>query len=144
MEALQGATGALALDVTLGYLPLPANLKVGFVGTAVKALAAIGLGVVGQNLKIVRPATAKAFANGALTVVLHDELKKQLANFMPNIPMGEYLDENSLAYYGSGFNPNAGAMYLPDLADDTMGFEQSGMSEYLGTEGYMDEFDLNS
>ncbi len=117
-------------------MKIPANLKVGFVGTAVKALAAIGLGVVGQNLKIVRPATAKAFANGALTVVLHDELKKQLANFMPNIPMGEYLGyENDLGYYGSGYNP--GAMYLPDLQDDTMGFEESGMSEY------MDAFDIN-
>jgi len=137
MEALQGATGALALDITLGYLPLPANLKVGFVGTGVKALLAIGLGVVGQNLKIVRPAVAKAFANGALTVVLHDELKKQLAIFMPNIPLGEYLDVNDLGYYGSGYNPNAGPMYLPDLTEDTMGFEQSGMGEYL------DEFDIN-
>ena len=141
MEAFQGATGALALDITLGYLPLPANLKVGFVGTGVKALLAIGLGVVGQNMKLVRPATAKAFANGALTVVLHDELKKQFANFMPNIPMGEYLDANDLGYYGSGYNPSG--MYLPNLVDDDMGFDDSGMSEYLGTDNYMDEFDLN-
>lgn len=141
MEALQGATGALALDITLGYLPLPANLKVGFVGTGVKALLAIGLGVVGQNMKLVKPATAKAFANGALTVVLHDELKKQLAIFMPNIPMGEYLNENDLGYYGSGYNPSG--MYLPNLVDDDMGFDDSGMSEYLGTESYMDEFDIN-
>lgn len=137
MEALQGATGALALDITLGYLPIPANLKVGFVGTAVKALAAIGLGIVGQNMRVVRPATAKAWANGALTVVLHDELKKQLAIFAPNIPLGEYLgyENDNLGYYGSGYNP--GPMYLPDLQDETMGFEQSGMSEY------MDDFDLN-
>ena len=141
MEALQGATGALALDVTLGYLPIPANLKAGIMGTGVKALLAIGMGAVLGNFKIVRASTAKAFSNGALTVVLHDELKKQFANFMPNIPMGEYLDEN-MGYYGSGYNP--GAMYLPDLEADTMGFEQSGMGEYMEAGSYMDDFDLNS
>lgn len=146
MEALQGATGALALDVTLGYLPLPANLKAGIVGTGVKALLAIGIGVLGANTKIVRPATAKRFANGALTVVLHDELKKQVAQFMPNIAMGEYLgvDYNDyemagLGYHGAGYNPG---MYLPDISEDDMGFEESGMGEmgeYIGAEG--DEWD---
>lgn len=145
MTALQGATGALALDVTLGYLPIPANLKAGLVGTGVKALLAIGIGVVGQQTKIVKSSTAATLANGALTVVLHDELKKQVANFMPNIAMGEYLnanDVNNLGYYGSGYNP--GPMYLPDLQDDAMGFEQSGMGEYIGSGEYMDEFDLNN
>ena len=142
MEAFQGATGALALDVTLGYLPIPANLKAGIMGTGVKALLAIGMGAVLGNFKIVRASTAKAFSNGALTVVLHDELKKQVANFLPNIAMGEYLDENAMGYYGSGYNP--GQMYLPDLESDTMGFEQSGMGEYMDAGSYMDDFDLNS
>ena len=137
MTALQGATGALALDVTLGYLPIPANLKAGFVGTGVKALLAIGIGVVGQQTKIVSNQTAAKLSNGALTVVLHDELKKQLANFMPNIQMGEYLDANDLGYYGSGFNPNSTGMFLPDLSDDDMGFATEGMGEYL------DPFDIN-
>ena len=143
-EALQGATGGLALDVTLGFLPLPANLKVGLVGTGVKALLAIGLGVVLSNTRMVRPATAKAWSNGALTVVLHGELKKLTQQFFPNVPMGEYLvtnDVNSLGYYGSGYNP--GPMYLPDLTDDEMGMEQSGFSEYLNNDSpgsYMDDF----
>ncbi len=135
MDGLQGAFGALALDVTLGYLPLPANLKAGLVGTGVKALLAIGIGVLGSNLKVIRPATAKVWSNGALTVVLHDELKKQVANFMPNIPMGEYLNTNDYAmgYYGSGYNPNG--MYLPDLSQDDMGFDMTGMGEYLNESG---------
>ena len=143
MEALQGATGALALDVTLGYLPIPANLKVGFVGTGVKALIAIGLGVVGQNMRLVKPATAKAFANGALTVVLHDELKKQLAIFMPNIPLGEYLGTgNNLSYYGSGYNP--GPMYLPTLTADGMDTDEGGFGEYMEANdgSYMDDFTI--
>lgn len=138
MTALQGASGALALDVTLGYLPIPANLKAGFVGTGVKALLAIGIGVVGAKTNIVSNATAAKLSNGALTVVLHDELKKQLANFMPNIQMGEYLDANDLGYYGSGYNPTG--MYLPNLTQDDMGFEQTGLD---GMGEYLDQFDIN-
>lgn len=141
MDALQGATGALALDVTLGYLPIPANLKAGLVGTGVKALLAIGIGVLGQNFKIVKPSTAAKLSNGALTVVLHDELKKQVQNFMPNIPMGEYLNDNyvnnSLGYYGSGYNPGP---YLPDMGT---GMEESGFGEYLDESGeYIDDYSI--
>lgn len=143
MDALQGATGALALDITLGYLPLPANLKAGLVGTGVKALLAIGIGVVGSQTKLVKTATAKKFANGALTVVLHDELKKQVANFMPNIAMGEYL---GVGYYGSGYNPGQGSMYLPELNAEGMSVDESGFGEYIGATGggYVDDFDLNN
>lgn len=145
MDALQGASGALALDVTLGYLPIPANLKAGLVGTGVKALLAIGIGVVGQKTKVVKAATAARLANGALTVVLHDELKKQVQNFMPNIAMGEYMDWNStgindgMGYYGSGYNP--GPAYLPDLTDDGMDIDESGMGEYMNGE-YIDDFSM--
>lgn len=140
MEALQGATGALALDITLGYLPIPANLKSGLVGTGVKALVAIGLGIVGQNLKVIKPATAKAFSNGALTVVLHDELKRQVQVFLPNVAMGEYLN-NNLGYYGSGYNPGGGQMYLPELTAEGMDIDESGFGEYINQPGsYMDDY----
>lgn len=137
MDGLQGAMGALALDVTLGYLPLPANLKSGLLGTGVKALLAIGIGVVGSNLKVIKASTAKVWSNGALTVVLHDELKKQVQAFLPVIQMGEYLDSNSLGYYGSGYNP--GPVYLPELSSDDLGMDQSGFGEYMGAE-YIDDF----
>ena len=142
MDALQGATGGLALDVTLGYLPIPANLKAGLVGTGVKALLAIGIGVLGQNFKIVKPSTAAKLSNGALTIVLHDELKKQVQNFMPNIPMGEYMNSgynDGMGYYGSGYNP--GAVYLPDLTDDGMNIDEGGFGEYMNGD-YMDEFNV--
>lgn len=138
MDGLQGAMGALALDVTLGYLPLPANLKIGLVGTGVKALLAIGIGVVGANLKVIKSSTAKVWSNGALTVVLHDELKKQVQQFMPNIPMGEYMEyETGMGYYGSGYNP--GPVYLPELTSEGMDTDESGFSEYMGAE-YIDDF----
>ena len=140
MEALQGATGGVLLDVTLGFLPIPANLKAGIVGTGVKALIAIGSGVLMQNMKLVRPATAKAFANGALTVVLHDELKKQVQQFLPNVPMGAYLDygNNELGYYGSGYNP--GPVYLPELTAEGVDTDESGFGAYMDQADYIDDF----
>lgn len=137
IDAGMGAVGALGLDVVQGYLPIPANLKTGLVGTGVKALLAIGLGVVAAKTKLVKSSTAAKFANGALIVVLHDELKKQVATFAPGIQMGEYLDDFSLGYYGSGYNPaiDAGVgTYLPDLETDDMGFQQDGFGEYLNAD----------
>jgi hypothetical protein len=145
MEAGTGAVGALGLDVIQGYLPIPANLKTGLVGTGVKALLAIGMGVVASKVKIVRGATANKMVNGALTVVLHDELKKQVQNFAPGIQMGEYIDDDGLGYYGSGYP--AGVMgeeyggmgsYLPEISDMSMGMEQDGLGEYMQPDEYIE------
>jgi len=141
MDAGTGAVGALGLDVIQGYLPIPANLKGGIVGTGVKALLAIGMGVAASKIKIVKSSTAAKMANGALIVVLHDELRKQVGNFAPGLQLGEYLDENSLGYYGSGLT--AGVMgegyggmgtYLPELDSDPMGMEQAGLGMYEDSE----------
>lgn len=138
MEAGTGAVGALGLDVIQGYLPIPANLKAGLVGTGVKALLAIGMGVVAQNFKVIRGRTANQMVNGALTVVLHDELKKQVATFAPGLQLGEYLDADGLGYYGSGYpagvmNDEYGGMgsYLPELDADSMGMDETGLGEYM-------------
>jgi len=141
VEAGTGAVGALGLDVVQGYLPIPANLKGGLVGTGVKALLAIGMGVLASNVRIVRPATAAKMANGALTVVLHDELKKQVQNFAPGIQMGEYID-NGMGYYASGYpagnipglgeyleDPTMGT-YLPELSADGLDMDESGFNAY--------------
>ncbi len=141
MNALTGATGALGLDLALGYLPIPANLKGGLVGTGVKALLAIGIGIVGQKSKLVNSATAAKMSNGALTVVLHDELKKQVANFAPNIQLGEYIGygDDGMGYYGSGMNP--GPVYLPELSDDAMNTDEGGFGEYMPG-AYVDDFSM--
>jgi hypothetical protein len=138
MDAGTGAVGALGLDVVQGYLPIPANLKVGIVGTGVKALLAIGMGMLAANFKIVRGPVAAKMANGALTVVLHDALKEQVAVFAPGIAMGEYL-ESDLGYYpGSGYpagNMNNGVgSYLPEIQDMSMDMEQDGLGAYTGVD----------
>jgi len=141
MEAGTGAVGAIGLDVIQGYLPIPANLKGGIVGTGVKALLAIGMGVVASKVKIVKASTAAKMANGALTVVLHDELRKQVGNFAPGLQLGEYMGDDGLGYYGSGYpagvmNESYGGMgsYLPELSTDDMGLEQEGLGMYEGSE----------
>jgi len=142
MEAGTGAVGALGLDVIQGYLPIPANLKAGLVGTGVKALLAIGMGIVASNFKMIRGTTANQMVNGALTVVLHDELKKLTQQFAPGIPLGEYLDDDGLGYYGSGYpagimGEGYGGMgsYLPELDTDDMGLEQEGLGLYESGNG---------
>ncbi len=141
MNAAVGATGALGLDLALGYLPIPANLKGGLVGTGVKAMLAIAIGIVGQKTKLVKSSTAATMANGALTVVLHDELKKQVANFAPNLQLGEYIGYggDELGYYGSGANP--GPVYLPELSADGMDTDESGFGEYVSG-SYVDDFSM--
>ena len=146
MDAGTGALGALGLDVIQGYLPIPANLKTGLVGTGVKALLAIGMGIVAENFKMIRGPASKQMVNGALTVVLHDEFKKQLATFAPGIPLGEYLGSDELGYYGSGYpagvmNDSYGGMgsYLPELQTDDMGMEQEGLGLYESDPVYMED-----
>lgn len=146
MDAGTGAVGAVGLDVVQGYLPIPANLKVGIVGTGVKVLLAIGMGMVAQQFKLVRGPTAAKMANGALTVVLHDELKKLVVQFAPGVQMGEYLGADELGYYGSGYpagvmDEGYGGMgvFLPELSDDDMGMEQEGLNEYIGEPEYIED-----
>lgn len=132
-----GAVGAIGLDVVQGYLPIPANLKVGIVGTGVKALLAIGMGIIAARTKLVKSSTAAKFANGALVVVLHDELKKLVVQFAPGVPMGEYLDDFGMGYYGSGLNPELGVgTYLPELDTEDVSFQEDGfgMDEYLNAD----------
>jgi len=140
MDAGTGAVGALGLDVLQGYIPIPAQWKVGLVGTGVKAMLAIGMGIVASNFKFIRGATANKMVNGALTVVLHDELRKVTQQFVPGLQLGEYLNDG-LGYAGSGYpagvmgQDNAGmGVYLPELDAESMGMEQTGLGEYMNGE----------
>lgn len=146
MDAGTGAVGALGLDVIQGYLPIPAQWKGGIIGTGVKALLAIGMGIVVSNVKIIRSATANKMVNGALVVVLHDELRKQVSTFAPGLQLGEYLDDNGLGYAGSGLTAgwmgednNGMGIYLPEIQDMSMGMEQEGLGMYESGEEYIDD-----
>lgn len=72
MPALYGAGGALALDVALGYIPLPAVLQTGYARHGVKIVGALGIGFLAS--KFLR-GKAQAIGAGALTVAVYGLLK---------------------------------------------------------------------
>lgn len=118
IPSFTAAGGALALDVLFGFLPIPANLKIGPMKPLVKGVGAIGMGMLAAMF--VPASTAKMFTTGALTVVLHDTLKDMMGRFMPNIPLG------NMGYEWSGYNPEMGE-YLP-----------AGFPDYTGMGMYLD------
>lgn len=119
------AGGALGLDVAMGYLPLPENLKTGPMRHLVKGAGAIGLGMLaGMFLK---PKTAELITTGALTVTLHDAGKEAMGRFVPNVRLASIDDElESLSYVSPGMPVGE---YLDEyVPGNTM---DNSMGEYL-------------
>jgi len=121
-----GALGGLGLDVLMGYAgpKLPANLSTGVARHAVKALGAVLVGVIGNYAM---RGKGRDLANGAMTIVIHDALKEQVAANFPTIPLGEY--------FSAG--PNVG--YDPQFIAAPMSTGISGlggMGEYLQGDSY--------
>lgn len=140
MPALVGAGGGLALDIALGFIPIPLQLKTGVAGYAVKAAGAIGIGMLLKNFKLVRPKTALDMTVGALTIQLHGAMKEQVQIMLPNVPMGEYLSNWVGSGYPAGIESDdaygAGAgdgfsTYLPDLSSDNLGIDSDELGEYI-------------
>jgi len=111
MPAATNASGALALDIIWGFLPIPVNIKAGPMKHIAKGAGAIALGMVAKN--VVNAATAKALSQGALTVVMHDAMREIAQRMMPNVPLG---------YYSAG-TPMGVGEYMP------------GLGAYIGGEG---------
>lgn len=129
--AAGGALGGLGLSVALGYLPIPANLKAGPLGYVTKGALAFGIGFLAKNFT--RAATAARLTEGALTVVMYEAMKEGVQRFAPQIPLGMYMSDPALGYYGSGWNPGDDGMgvYLPNFSsvpdasvfDGVMGYD---------------------
>lgn len=129
--AAGGALGGLGLSVALGYLPIPANLKAGPLGYVTKGALAFGIGMLAKNFT--RASTAARLTEGALTVVMYEAMKDGVQRFAPQIPLGMYMSDPALGYYGSGWNPEGDGMgmYLPNFSsvpdasvfDGVMGYD---------------------
>lgn len=130
--AAGGALGGLGLSVALGYLPIPANLKAGPLGYVTKGALAFGIGMLAKNFT--RASTAARLTEGALTVVMYEAMKDGVARFAPQIPLGMYMSDPALGYYGSGWNPGGDdgmGIYLPNFSsvpdasvfDGVMGYD---------------------
>lgn len=130
MPSVTAAGGAVAVDILLGYVPLPDMLKTGPARHLVKGVAAIGMGMLAANF--VKPKTAEMFASGAVTVAIYGAAKEAIARFAPGINMGEYIDLDTadLGYMSPG-------LVVGDEGEE-MGYYES---EAMGANP-ADEFDL--
>lgn len=108
-SAALGASGGLALNLALSYLPLPDTLKTGWPRHAVRVAGAVGLGMIAKKFLGAKGATVAA---GAMTIVVYDILKQLVTQFAPEIGgrLGEFEDVSlsgddfySPASYVSGY-----------------------------------------
>ena len=108
-----GAAGALALDVIVAKLPLPATLKTGPASYALRAVGAIALGMIAEKVGKLKHETAVSLARGPLTVVMHDAGKSLIRAQFPALALAAYEEE------------------LADIAGMIDGLEDMGENEYL-------------
>lgn len=136
MPAATAAGGALALDVIMGLLPVPATLKTGPLRHVVKGAGAIGMGMAAGMF--VKPETARLFATGALTVAMHDAAREMVGRFMPGVPLAgnddydEFGFDEMLGYQAGGSDA--------EFADDSLGIYEENLGAYVGE--YNDDIDL--
>lgn len=90
-----GAAGAIATEVVLSKLPLPANLMTGPAKTAVSALGAVGIGMLVG--KFGSKALGKKMAQGGVTVALHTIMRSAVAG-----PVGLAGTDDFMGYYDDG------------------------------------------
>lgn len=135
---LVGATGALGLDAAWGFVApkLPASLNNTYIQYAVKALLAVGVGMIGGKFLKGR---GQALAAGAMTVATHDLLKSTLQTAMPTLfgPGGTVAlsGYNGFGAYLSGSAPIVGTATFPR----TYQMQNPGFGAYLsGSNGMTD------
>ncbi len=90
-----GAAGAVATEVLLSKIPLPANLMTGTAKTAVSALASVGVGMLVS--KYGNRAMGKKMAQGGVTVALHTIMRSAVAG-----PAGLAGTDDFAGYFDEG------------------------------------------
>lgn len=109
-----GAAGALAVDIAMQKLPIPANLQTGPISAVVKGGVGIGIGMLvakfGKNKKL-----GAQLADGAVTVSLYNAGKAMVGPSL-GLSDGELLGDDSLLYYDDNMS------YFDDEAESDMGW----------------------
>lgn len=93
MPSLVGGAGALALDVAMAVVPLPAQMKTGPMAPLVKAAGAVGLGMIAG--KVMGRRVGEQVAAGGLTVTAYNVARQLLVQATGGkIPgLSEYVSE---------------------------------------------------
>jgi hypothetical protein len=135
-NAAIGAVGAIALNAVLSRLPLPMMLMTGRTRYLTQGVAALGLGMLAANFKIVGAPIAAQAAEGALTVTLADAIKDfAAAAGFPLAGMGYYLPG-----VGVRAAPNAGASPAMHMGKYVSGPGSGNVSPIRRTMGAMKAF----
>jgi hypothetical protein len=101
MPAAIAGMGALSLDVAMGFMPLPENLKSGPLRHVVKGFGAVLLGMaVGM---VTNKRTGDTMALGALTVTAYNAFRELAGTFAPGLTLGYYS-----AGANAGYDPQLG------------------------------------
>lgn len=132
MPAAIGASGALALDVAMGYAQpyLPAMLQSKWAMLAVKVVGAIGIGMVAG--KVLGRERGRVATLGAATVVVYGAAKSALAQALPTVKglsgYSDYID-----YSMQSRAPGMGFYSPAPTLQPTMGayLPQAGMGAYM-------------
>lgn len=121
IPAAIGGAGAVALDIALGYVPLPDMLKTGYAKVAVQIAGAFALGMIAG--KVLGKDKGHAVTAGALTVAAYSLVKTVVKQAAPTLPglagdyeamrMGAYM-QPSLGYTNAA--PSLGAYMQPGAA----------------------------
>lgn len=128
-----GAAGAVATEIILSKLPLPAQLASGNGRIAASALGSIGVGMLvakfGKNKKL-----GQTMAQGGVTVALHSLMRGAMSN-IPGVNLSGY--DDGLLGYGDGllaysdYNDDLGWMSPAAVTGDEF-------SDYSVLDGYED------
>lgn len=90
---------AVAVEIGMGYLPLPLAMKTGPVRHVTKAALAIGAGLL--VAKTLSRRWGEAVALGGVTIAVHDMIKEMIVARAPTIPFGAAPTDVELLGYGS-------------------------------------------
>jgi len=126
IPAAYGAGGAIALDVAMGYIPLPAMFATGYPKHASRIVGALGIGWVAKKFL---GSKGQAVAAGALTVAMYNLLKSVIVQFAPTVKgLGDYEEisiDDTAAQLGAYLPGSPLGAYLPD------GSSAPGMGAYM-------------
>lgn len=141
MHAVPGAVGAVAVNLVLSKLPLPAMLTTGVVKHVARVGVILGLGMLAN--KVSRSPMIGQAIQGALTVSVYESIKELAAgagmNLGDDMGMGDTTEE--LGFYSPATTID-GYIDSPAMGEYVSGYDPTddGIGEYVSADEYSDGY----
>lgn len=132
MPAVVGAAGAMALDVGMAYLPLPAFLQSGWGKTLGQLGGALLLGFVAGKVPFIGKRNAQIATLGALTIVAYNALRPVVAQFAGDKIRGLSGLADFGDYRGLGAYMNPAPMLTNSRRSPLGAYMQPQLGAYMG------------